>query len=325
MGNFSASYISHVINFIKKNKFIQSFLVAVFVLVAVQIFTIGVLSEQLPIDVAKPYYYDSKSFVFEPRETLAIDNVDGAISVVASNRTKILVNAEVKGYPRRFKDREKVKRFAQALFQVIESERRVSVETEPRDRPEGVEFRVDYQIFVPPKVNIEINSMGRGSINIGEGCGDVFIRANQSDLYITKPQGKINAQTILGRVDIRGVLEDSEIQTINGSVYIRAERGKLKVNSINGNVQVDILSPEVESCEVSVTNGNITINLPEIYEGSIVAKTHRGYFASDFQLGEILPGTQVRQVDYQWGRAKFSLKLTTMNGKILVSRLIKES
>ncbi len=324
MSNNFRVFSTKVIKIVKRSKFLQSFLVALFVLIAVQIFTIGVLSEQLPIDVAKPYYHDSKSFVFEPRKTLAIDNVDGSVNIVASNRTKILVNTEVKGYPRRFKDREKVERFAKTLFQVIESDRRISIETEPRGRPEGVEFRIDYQVFVPPKINIEINSMGRGSINIGEGCGDIFIRANQSDIYITKPLGKINAQTILGRVDIRGLLSDSEIQTINGSVYIEAERGKLKVNSINGNVQLNILSQGVEYCDVSVTNGNITVNIPELYEGSIIAKTHRGYISSDFQLGDIMPGTQVRQVEFQRGQPKFSLKLTSMNGKILISRLVKD-
>lgn len=325
MVGYIKEFLIDILGYVRKNKLLQNFLVALFVLIAVQIFTIGVLSEQLPIEVAKPYYYDSKSFVFEPRDTLAIDNVDGSINIITSPRTKILVNAEVKGYPRRFKDRGKVLKFANTLFQIIESEKRISIETEPRGRPEGVEFRVDYQIFVPNKTNLEINVISRGSINIGEGCKDIYIRANRSDVFIVEPVGVINAQTILGRIEIKGIQSDSEIQTINGSIYLTATKGRIKANSINGNVQLTILSPEVQSCDVSVTNGNITVSLPELYEGAINAKTHRGYFASDFQLGDLSPGSQVRQLEYKWGQPKLILKLTTMNGKILLSRFVRES
>ncbi|MCX8064538.1 MAG: DUF4097 family beta strand repeat-containing protein [Candidatus Hydrogenedentes bacterium] len=325
MSGSSNEIFLKMLRYLKGSRFLQNLFVALFVLIAVQIFTIGVLSEQLPIEVAKPYYYDSKSFVFEPRETLAIDNVDGSINVITSPRTKILVNAEVKGYPRRFKDREKVLKFAKTLFQVIESEKRISIETEPRSRPEGVEFRVDYQIYVPLKINLEINTISGGNITVDKGCKDIYIRANRSDIFIDGPLGQVNVQTILGRVDIREIIADSEIQTINGSIYLTGAKGKLKANSINGNVQLTILSEEVQSCDISVTNGNITIGLPELYDGLISARTHRGYILSDFQLGEIAPGSQVRQVEYQRGQPKLILKLSTMNGKILISRLIQES
>ncbi|HOV33751.1 MAG TPA: DUF4097 family beta strand repeat-containing protein [Candidatus Hydrogenedens sp.] len=316
-------YLSWFFEGFQKRTLLQSLFTALFVLLAVQLFTIGVLSERLPIEVSRPYYQEMKIFTFEPREKLTIDNVDGAINITPSKGSKIIINADMRGYPRRFKDREKVNKFSKQLFQIIESESHISVETEPHSRPDGVEFRIDYQITVPEGIDLEINITGKGSVYITAGVKDVSIHSNQGDITIIQPQGNIFAQTILGRIDISNIKASAEIQTINGAIYATVEKGKIKANSVNGNIQTTLLSEEIETCDLTVTNGNISLILPELFSSKIMAKTYRGYISSEFPLGDITPGMQVRQIEKQIGKGVADLKLLSMNGKILISRLIQ--
>lgn len=301
----------------------QSFFTALFVVLAVQLFTIGVLSERLPIEVSRPYYQELKSFTFEPKQKLIIDNVDGAVNITPSKGSKILINADARGYPHRYKDREKVDKFSKKLFQIVENDQSISLETEPRSRPEGVEFRVDYQITVPEGTNLEVNIAGRGSVYITAGANNISVHANQGDITIIQPEGEVFAQTILGRIDVSQIKTSADIQTINGSIYTTVIKGKIRANSVNGNIQTTLLSENIESCDLSVTNGNITLSIPELFSSKILARTHRGYITSEFVLGEIVPGTQVRQIEKQIGKGVTDLKLSSMNGKILISRLIQ--
>ena len=317
------TYLSGFFDGIQSRVLLQSFFTALFVLLAVQLFTIGVLSERLPIEVSRPYYQELKSFSFEPREKFIIDNVDGAVNITPSKGSKIIVNADARGYPSRYRDRERVRRFSKNLFQIIESDRSISIETEPRPRPEGVEFRVDYQITVPEGINLEVNITGRGSVYITAGAKDISVHANQGDITIIQPEGEVFAQTILGRIDVRQIKATADVQTINGAIYATIIEGKVKANSVNGNIQATLLSDNIEICDLSVTNGNITLAIPELFSSKIMAKTHRGYITSEFALGEIAPGTQVRQIEKQIGKGVADLKLTSMNGKILISRLVQ--
>ncbi len=317
------TYLSWFFDGIQSRVLLQSFSTALFVLLAVQLFTIGVLSERLPIEVSRPYYQELKSFTFDPKQKLIIDNVDGAVNITPSKGSKILINADARGYPRRYKDREKVGTFSKKLFQIIESDQSVSLETEPRSRPEGVEFRVDYQITVPVGINVEVNITGRGSVYINAGANNVSVHANQGDITIIQPEGEVFAQTILGRIDVSQIKTSADIQTINGSIYTTVSKGKIRANSVNGNIQTALLSENIESCDLSVTNGNITLSIPELFSSKILARTHRGYITTEFVLGEIVPGTQVRQIEKQIGKGVTDLKLSSMNGKILISRLIQ--
>ncbi len=315
------TYLNWLFDGIQTQVLLQSFLTALFVLLAVQMFTIGVLSERLPIEVSRPYYQEVKNFTFEPREKLVIDNVDGTVNVTLSKDSKIIINADARGYPRRYKDREKVIKFSKNLFQIIESEKSVSLETEPRPRPEGVEFRVDYQITAPEGINLEVNITGKGNVYITAGAKDVSVHTNQGDVTIIQPAGDVFVQTILGRIDVREVKSNTDIQTINGAIYATVSNGKIRANSVNGNIQTTLISDKIETCDLSVTNGNITLIIPELFSSKIQAKTHRGYITSEFALGEITPGTQVRQIEKQIGKGIAELKLSSMNGKILISRL----
>ncbi|MGC8738855.1 MAG: DUF4097 family beta strand repeat-containing protein [Candidatus Hydrogenedens sp.] len=317
------SYLSSFLDGVQSRILWQSFFTALFVLLAVQLFTIGVLSERLPIEVSRPYYQELKSFSFEPREKFVIDNVDGTVNIIPSKGSKIIVNADARGYPHRYKDRERVSRFSKNLFQIIESDHSVSIETEPRPRPEGVEFRVDYQITVPEGINLEVNVTGKGSVYITAGAKNVSVHANQGDITIIQPEGEVFAQTILGRIDVSQIKVSADVQTINGAIYATVLQGKIKSNSVNGNIQATLLSENIETCDLSVTNGNITLAIPELFSSKISAKTYRGYITSEFALGEIAPGTQVRQIEKQIGKGVADLKLTSMNGKILISRLVQ--
>jgi len=317
------TYLSWFFEGFQKRTLLQSFFTALFILLAVQLFTIGVLSERLPIEVSRPYYQEVRSFTFEPREKLTIDNVDGAVNITPSKGSKIIINADVRGYPRRFKDREKVNKFSKQLFQIIESDHHISVETEPYPRPEVVEFRTDYQIIVPEGIDLEINITGKGSVYILAGVKNASVHSNQGDITIIQPQGDVFAQTILGRIDISNIKTSAEIQTINGAIYATLDKGKIKANSVNGNIQTTLLSGEIEVCDLAVTNGNISLILPELFSSKIMAKTYRGYISSEFPLGEITPGMQVRQIEKQIGKGVAELKLLSMNGKIIISRLIQ--
>lgn len=316
-------YLSWFFEGFQKRTLLQSFFTALFILLAVQLFTIGVLSEQLPIEVSRPYYQELRSFTFEPREKLTIDNVDGAVNITPSKGSKIIINADVRGYPRRFKDKGKVNKFSKQLFQIIEGEDHISVETEPHPRPDGVEFRTDYQITIPEGIDLEINITGKGSVYITAGVKDVSVHANQGDITIIQPQGEVFVQTILGRIDISNINTSAEIQTINGAIYATVDKGSIKANSVNGNIQVTLLSKEIETCDLAVTNGNISLILSELFSSKIMAKAYHGYISSEFPLGDITPGMQVRQIEKQIGQGATELKLLSMNGKILISRLIQ--
>ncbi len=317
------TYLSWFFDGVQSKVLLQSFFTALFVLLTVQLFTIGVLSERLPIEVSRPYYQELKSFSFEPKEKLTIDNVDGTVNITPGKGSKILINADARGYPYRYRDREKVDKFSKKLFQIVENDQSISLETEPRSRPEGVEFRVDYQVTVPEGMNLEVNITGRGSVYITAGANNVSVHANQGDITIIQPEGEVFAQTILGRIDVSQIKTSADIQTINGAIYTTVSKGKIRANSVNGNIHATLLSENIESCDLSVTNGNITLVIPELFSSKLMARTHRGYITSEFALGEIAPGTQVRQIEKQIGKGVADLKLSSMNGKILISRLIQ--
>ncbi|HNR32214.1 MAG TPA: hypothetical protein PKI11_15090 [Candidatus Hydrogenedentes bacterium] len=303
----------------KMNLFLRSAVAAVFIAAAVQSFTIGVLADFLPREVCRPDVRTVWSREFDGVSRFVLSNANGAVRVAVHDAPRVAVNATVSAYVRSYVDREVAERYVKELFRADADGNTLWLVTEPRARPSEVELNVAYEILAPRGAHVEIETT-RGNIYVGEGCGDVNVRSALSDIEIRKAGGIVHAQTTSGRIDLLDAGREATLRTVNGNVRAIFSGHVLTANTVNGNIDVRLPEPGVRGCDLTTTNGNITLSLHPGCSAEVNAITRQGVVKSDFEVVPLSGGQKPTELRGFIGQSETQLTLSTFAGDILIGR-----
>jgi DUF4097 and DUF4098 domain-containing protein YvlB len=298
---------------------IKSILLAGAIAAVVLLFAVRAVAPTLPRVVGRPAVEQTRSFSWPGAERFILVNDDGAVRVWSHADSDIAVEAVVRIYVANRGDSDAASEYAEALFDIMADEGEVRVVTEPVERPDLLEMRVDYDVFVPDGTDVEVVS-ANGNVHVASGCGCVSVQGRNADIYVKKPKGMVTARTTNGRINVVDAPDGAELRTVNGSIYAHVLGGKLTADTTNGLIVTHLRNAHVEGVELNSMNGGITVVMDERCSGIVDARTMHGGIRSDFAI-DTSSGVQRRhhlRGDIGSGRAL--LNMQTLNGNIWLAR-----
>jgi len=293
---------------------------AVFIALAIQIFTVGILAPRLPREVCRPGIQSDQVFTLAVAPILRLENTDGAVLVqVTPGRKEIQVIARVRAYTANAEAQALAEAYLPTLFEIEESPDLLTMITEPGSRPDLVDMRVDYTIDVPPDMDISID-VANGNVWIAEGCRNISIEGNNSDIEITRPKGTVSAKTINGRISVLECASETTLETVNGSIQTSLSGGALQASTITGSILTTLLGETVEACDLTSLNGSITLVMSDHLSVDINAATERGLVRTDLSMEPWDGVTKRRHVCGKIGEGDTLISVNSMNGDIVIQR-----
>lgn len=282
-------------------------------------FSIGVLSPVLPPYVGAPEVDRHLRLQWPAKPVVRIENNEGAVTVMASERKDIAAEVRILGYERRSGALKDSDAYLATLMRVQEAGEALRVTAEPEERPEGVELLVDLHVAVPSGTNIEIFSSS-GNVWVTEGCGSVTVHGRNTDIEIDGPRGDVVANSTNGRIRLVGAANDANVETVNGNVYAHMKGGSLQASTMNGAIVARVLGPEVRYCQLNAQNGGITLVLNSECAAFVEAKTGRGIIRSDFPVDTTHGVHHSRHLEGHIGPGRMYLSMETLNGNVWIAR-----
>lgn len=156
----------------------------------------------------------------------------------------------------------------------------------------------------------------------GSGCstGNSKGKWEENDVTVhftvQVPEGvKLDAGTVNGSVNARGITADAEVSAVNGSVAL-ATTGVGEASTVNGDVRLELGRNTWDGeIEAKTVNGAVLVIMPEPKNLTLSASMLNGDFETDFPL--TLSGKMSRrEVRATIGNGGPKLELATVNGGI---------
>jgi hypothetical protein len=301
------------------HRVIRSTATAAFIALAVQSFTVGVLAPKLPREVCRPGVSDYRNLTLSAAPMVKINNADGAVAVSTHDLAEIQVTADIRAYTQSSDMKPVAEQYLATLLKTEENAESLNIVTEPLERPDAVDLRVDYTVLVPKGTNIAVSGT-TGNVRVGPGCGNVTVEGNFTDIYITEPLGDVNARSIVGRIDVVSAPGAARLRTVNGAIVAAMRGGLLDARTTNGNIYATVLDPKVRSCDLTVTNGNITLVMSEGCSAEVSATTGRGVVTSELPLEGTEGVQRRRELHGTIGQGQTKLSMSSLNGRISITR-----
>ena len=222
-----------------------------------------------------------------------IRNLSGLIKVESWARNEVKISA-VKISRAGSQDRAK-SNAALVIINVRESGNTIDIETQyPQThnrfgRDDSINISVDYQLFIPEKASIKVNSTS-GDVDIEKIGGFADIHVTSGDLTVSQAGNGLQVKVISGTIRIDDVKGDITLRAVSGSVIVDRVRGSLDVDNTSGRVELRGVS-EADTVQAKSLSGGIS------YEGKI---NPRGRYSFDVHSGTIevvLPSDSAFELD----------------------------
>ncbi len=298
---------------------LRSVILAAAIAASIQCFTVGFLAPYLPREICRPLVRSSRTFTFPATRRLHVNNADGTVRTMTVPGDTVQVVADIRAYVPSRDMRETARAYLKTL---LVEERRgdtLILRTEPGQRPDAVDLRVDYAIRMPEGTDVLIEGIN-GNVEVGEGAGQVTVRGGNTDVRISAPRGTVTVKTTNGRIRLYDAPVDASLVTINGSIYVHISGGSLKATTTNGQIVANLLSDKVLACDLNATNGGVTLAMPADCSAKVNATTLRGVVRSDFTLVNNGASVKRRSLRGTIGEGGTALSLHSLNGNIWLTR-----
>lgn len=220
-----------------------------------------------------------ETFTLAKGGVVAIDNVNGSITIEAWDRDQVQLDAKLSARTQAALD--------QIEINIDATANRVAISTDLTRTRDGWndQRRVDYTLMVPRGARLDEVESVNGAISI-TGVG-----------------GGTKASTVNGKLELMGTRGDVEAEAVNGSISVDfadlASTRKISVESVNGSVKIDLPSLDNLDVDVETLNGPIVSGL-----GLEVERPEHG------------PGRWMRG---RLGSAATHLSVETVNGEISIN------
>jgi len=146
---------------------------------------------------------------------------------------------------------------------------------------EKVEARINLQIVMPRKMNIQIV----------DGSGGIVVKNIIGDLKIDDDSGAIQVENITGRILIKDGSGDIEIEEVTGSIEISDGSGEIAIQHATGDVLIRDTSGGIEINDiggnVTVTDGSGGIDIYRVQKNVFIREAGSGKLEVDGVQGKV--------------------------------------
>lgn len=181
------------------------------------------------------------------------------------------------------------------------------------------------------KVEIE-NISGKAEIK-APNC-QIFVRNIEKDLIIESSDNKTEVEEVDGRVDLRGKSVEVIVRNVSGPVNIRTTdndvkiyswRAPIKIENKNGGIELLNCLELNDIVELTTSDNNIIMELPESSSFNIDAKSVDGAISTEFSGGNLqLVKDDIKaslRGSFNQGTHKITVRVE--NGDIIIRKLKK--
>ena len=123
-----------------------------------------------------------------------------------------------------------------------------------------------------------------------------------------------------GGISINGVQGRISFEAVNGGVHLQQLAGSVEGHTTNGGGDLEVTQDhwEGDKCDVSTTNGGVTIMIPANYSAHLETGTVNGGVRVGFPV--TMQGEINRQIAVDLGSGGNLVRATTTNGGVTVER-----
>ena len=161
------------------------------------------------------------------------------------------------------------------------------------------DFDLVFTIKVPYSMNLDISTVNKGDITVGNVSGSL------------------------------------RVNNVNGKITIKDARADTWAHTINGNLTVNYLTVPPGNSEFYTLNGTLSVTFPESLSADLQFKSMNGSFFTDFPKWEVLPVRVTKNVRKDGSGTEYKLiidkqvrigdggrlfKFETLNGNIYIKR-----
>lgn len=163
---------------------------------------------------------------------------------------------------------------------------------------------------------------GRDPNRCGRGDDyEMSVRNNDVQVHFTVevPAGvELEARTVNGGIEARGISDEVEARTVNGAVAVEAN-GPVSAETVNGAIEARLGSEPSEDLRFKTVNGGIRLVLPSGTDADVDIRTVNGSIDTDFPL-TIRGRWGPRSASGEIGAGGPEIELSTVNGSIALVR-----
>lgn len=298
---------------------LRSLVTASVIAAAVLCVTVGSLASKMPRVVGRPDIGETRTLSLPSAKLLRLTNDEGSVQVRTHEVGLIDVQAVIKAYIHSGTDRSAAEAYVASLVHAEPDGDALTLVTEPDDRSDMVDLRVDYTILVPAGTDLDIVS-SNGNVWISKDCGRVSVQGRNTDIEITAPRGAVAAQSTNGRIRVIDAPDGAAIKTVNGNVYAHMMGGSLQAATTNGAIVARMLDPRVEECTLNSQNGGITLVMQDECSAAIEAVTNRGVISCDLPVDSASGCHKRRHLKGAIGAGHTKVRMETLNGNIWIAK-----
>lgn len=163
---------------------------------------------------------------------------------------------------------------------------------------------------------------GRDPNRCGRGDDyEMSVSNNDVQVHFTVevPAGvELEARTVNGGIEARGISDEVEARTVNGAVAVEAN-GPVSAETVNGAIEARLGSEPSEDLRFKTVNGGIRLVLPSGTDADVDIRTVNGSIDTDFPL-TIRGRWGPRSASGEIGAGGPEIELSTVNGSIALVR-----
>ena len=136
-------------------------------------------------------------------------------------------------------------------------------------------------------------------------------------------RSSMNLSTENGGVSISDVVGNLEFKTVNGGLALRRVGGYVHGKTTNGGVTIDLSGDrwEGQGLDVTTTNGGVRLRVPANYSAQLEAQTSSGGIHATGVAELLAPDQPAHRISIALGAGGATLRVTTTNGGVSVSRI----
>jgi len=157
-----------------------------------------------------------------------------------------------------------------------------------------------------------VRATGPTSEHHGWGVSyEIFVPA-RTDLVLRTHNGGISITAVQGH---------TQFEAVNGGVSLMQLAGSVEGHTTNGGLHLELASDhwEGDRCDVSTTNGGVTIRVPSSYSAHLETGTVNGGVSIDFPV--TMQGEINKRLAVDLGSGGRLVRATTTNGGVRVERI----
>ncbi len=200
-------------------------------------------------------------------------------------------------------------------------------------QPEGSDFSVDLEIYVPEGVPVEVRMQAgdvrvidtKGSCRIVGRSGDVTLKGLDGTVDVSMYSGDVRiedtksavmtVETKSGGIKLIGTQGVMNVRTSSGDVRVINGRGRtLSIEAAAGDVSVEMAEPMMGAMNVRTVSGDARVYIPDGSDCQVMLSTLRGSVSSTLDMTDL--NQESLTITGKLGRGSGSIDISAVNGDV---------